>query len=298
MTTASFICQRAARVPAVMLLCSLVLIAANVSCSRHEEAHLPAGSPALFTNQSGLTMVALPGGWFEMGTAAGESDELLHRVWVSPFAIDQYEVTQASFQDVLGRNPSRWTEPKNPVEQIRWLDAVEYSNARSRREQLMPCYDPQTGKCNFGANGYRLPTEAEWEYACRAGTRTKYFFGEDPIQLGKYACFKGNMTRGPAVVGSKQPNAWGLYDMGGNVWEWCHDFYQDDYYRHSPERDPRGPETGATRILRGGCWNSRADLCRSGYRMDETPVFTDTCFGRDINGFVGFRCVRSRSLAP
>ena len=166
-------------------------------------------------------------------------------------------------------------------------------NARSHREGLTPCYDPQTSKCDFAANGYRLPTEAEWEYACRAGTRTKYFFGDDPAQLGKYACFKGNTTRGPTVVGSRQPNAWGLYDMGGNVWEWCNDFYKADYYRSSPELDPRGPETSATRILRGGCWNSRADLCRSGYRMDETPVFTDACFGRDINGFVGFRCVRS-----
>ena len=298
MITASFMSSRALDLPAAMLAGCLLLATANFSCSRREATPATGGSSTILTSQSGLTMVVLAGGCFEMGTAAGESDETLHRVCVSPFVIDQYEVTQKSFQELMGRNPSRWTEPKNPVEQIRWRDAVEYCNARSRREGLTPCYDPQSWTCDFGANGYRLPTEAEWEYACRAGTRTKYFFGDDPARLGTYACFKGNTTRGPSVVGSKQPNAWGLYDMGGNVWEWCNDFYKDDYYRRSPPLDPRGPQTSATRVLRGGCWNSRADLCRSGYRMDETPVFTDTCFGRDISGFVGFRCVRSRRATP
>jgi formylglycine-generating enzyme required for sulfatase activity len=240
-------------------------------------------------------MVAIPGGWFEMGGAAGgEPDETPHRVCVSPFYMDQYEVTQADFEKALGRNPSRWTEPKNPVEQIRWKDAAEYASARSRIEGLPPCYDPKTWACDFQAPGYRLPTEAEWEYACRAGTRTEYFFGDGTAELGEYAWFKGNCTRSPYPVGLKRPNPWGLCDMYGNVWEWCNDFYGEDYYRAGPERDPRGPETGQTRVLRGGCWNSRPAQCRSAYRLDENPGYTDACFGRDVRGFVGFRCVRAR----
>jgi formylglycine-generating enzyme required for sulfatase activity len=240
-------------------------------------------------------MVALPGGWFQMGSPGGaEPDETQHRVWVSPFFIDQFLVTQESFQKLMGRNPSRWTEPKNPVEQIRWEDAAAYCNTRSRLEGLARCYDPKFWKCDFNQAGYRLPTEAEWEYACRAGTETAYFFGDEPRELGNYAWFKGTSTRGPAPVGGKKPNPWGLYDMYGNVWQWCNDFYAEDYYRHSPDWDPRGPETGQARVLRGGSWNSRADACRSAYRLDENPNYTDVCFARDVHGFVGFRCVRKR----
>ncbi len=271
----------------------LLLLAS--SCGRQEAPPALAPVPSVLATPSGLTMVAIPGGQFEMGSATGgEPDETAHRVSVSPFLMDQYEVTQESFEKLLGRNPSRWTAPKNPVEQIRWKEAAEYCNARSRLEGLAPCYDPKTWDCNFQANGYRLPTEAEWEWACRAGRGTRYFFGDAPAELGQYACFKGNSTRGPSIVGSKRPNPWGLYDMYGNVWEWCNDAYKDDYYRRSPAQDPRGPETSATRVLRGGCWNSRADWCRSAYRLDENPGFTDACFGKDVSGFVGFRCVRSQ----
>jgi sulfatase modifying factor 1 len=277
-----------------ILLSGLMLAVMNLSCSRTSVPTTTSGPPAIITNNSGLAMVAIPGGSFEMGSAAGESDETLHRVALSPFYMDQHEVTQESFQKIMGRNPSRWTEPKNPVEQIRWKDAAEYCNARSHLEGLTSCYDPQTWKCDFKNSGYRLPTEAEWEYACRAGTRTKYFFGDDPAELGKYASFKGNSTRSPSAVGSKRPNPWGLYDMYGSVWEWCNDFYKEDYYRKSPERDPSGPDTSQTRVVRGGCWNSRSNTCRSGYRLDENPAYTDVCFGRDVHGFVGFRCVRKQ----
>jgi formylglycine-generating enzyme required for sulfatase activity len=238
-------------------------------------------------------MVAIPGGWFEMGSeAADQPDEAGHRVYVSPFRMDRTEVTQEHFQKLLGRNPSRWKDPKCPVEQIRWKDAAEYCNARSQAEGLTPCYDPATWKCDFSADGYRLPTEAEWEYACRAGTRTEYSFGDNPGELRQFAWYKENCTRSPQPVGAKQPNPWGLCDMYGNVWEWCNDFYQEGYYRNSPERDPRGPDTGMTRVLRGGCWDSRADKCRSAYRNFEDPGYTDACFGRDIHGLVGFRCVK------
>lgn len=275
-----------------LLLCGVTATLLNLSCHRTDTSRRSEPPPAIITNKSGLTMVAIPGGQFQMGSAAGEPDETSHRVSLSPFYMDQYEVTQESFSKIMGRNPSRWTEPKNPVEQIRWKDAAEYCNARSRLEGLTPGYDPKTWKCDFDGNGYRLPTEAEWEYACRAGARTQYCFGDNPAELGKYGWFKGNSTRSPSPVGGKQPNQWGLHDMYGNVWEWCNDFYKEDYYRNSLERDPRGPELSATRVLRGGCWNSRADACRSAYRLDESPSYTDVCFARDAHGFVGFRCVR------
>jgi formylglycine-generating enzyme required for sulfatase activity len=290
--------RRFTHLRAGLLFCGLTLAFMTGSCKRQDLPTTANTPPAVITNQSGLTMVALPGGWFDMGSAAGdEADEALHRVMLSPFYMDQYEVTQESFQKLLGRNPSRWTEPRNPVEQIRWKDAAEYCNARSRGEGLEPCYDSKIWQCDFTKNGYRLPTEAEWEYAARAGTRTKYFFGDAPAALGKHACFKENSTRGPSPVGSKLSNPWGLYDLYGNVWEWCNDFYQADYYRKCPDLDPKGPGASPTRVLRGGCWNSRADACRSAYRLDENPGYTDVCFGRDVHGFVGFRCVRSRSPA-
>ena len=256
----------------------------------------PAGDvPVAITTPGGVEMVSLPGGWFEMGGHEEDQvDETPHRVYVSPFSIDKYEVTQAEYERVMGKNPSRWKGGKNPVEQIRWANAVEYCNARSRLEGLQPAYDPKTRTCDFEASGYRLPTEAEWEYAARAGTTTRYCFGDGPAKLKRYACFKENCTRGPRPVGSKLPNRWGLCDMYGNVWEWCNDFYGEDYYRSSPEKDPKGPAAGEDRAVRGGCWNSRPGMCRSSYRNYENPGYTDVCFGKDIHGFIGFRCARGR----
>ena len=274
------------------LLCLPALAGLALGCSGPAQPAAPAGGQTV-TTTSGVAMVALPGGWFTMGSGArGEKDEPPHKVYVSPFQIDRYEVTQELFEKALGRNPSRWKDPKDPVDHVLWTEAAAYCNARSRLEGLAPCYDPKTWACDFAAGGYRLPTEAEWEYAARAGTQTEYAFGDSPAELGEYAVFKDNATRGPAPVGSKRPNPWGLYDMYGNVWEWCNDGYQEDYYRTSPEKDPRGPAESVTRVLRGGCWNSRADMCRAAYRLDEQPVFTDACFARDVSGFVGFRCVR------
>jgi formylglycine-generating enzyme required for sulfatase activity len=281
----------------------LALALAATSCSKEGEPQPQGDRPCVRLTKSGVPMVALPGGWFVMGSGhparqvavpgpGGEKDETPHRVYVSPFDMDQYEVSQEEFEKVLGRNPSRWTDPKAPVEQIRWKDAAEYCNARSRLEGLPPAYDAATWQCDFVSAGYRLPTEAEWEYACRAGTQTEYFFGDSPSALAQVAWFKENCTRRPGAVGGRQPNPWGLYDMYGNVWEWCNDFYGEDYYGQSPEKDPRGPPSGPTRVLRGGCWNSRARQCRSAYRNEEKPGYTDVCFGPDIHGFVGFRCVR------
>jgi formylglycine-generating enzyme required for sulfatase activity len=231
----------------------------------------------------------LPGGTFTMGDE-DEIDSPLHEVTVSAFYIDTHLVTQDQYKELMGKNPSRWKGDENPVEQIRWSDAVKYCNARSSAQGLDACYDLNTWKCDFTANGYRLPTEAEWEYACRAGTTTAYFFGDDASKLKEYAWFKDNSRGKPRPVGQKPANPWGLYDMHGNVWEWCNDFYQVDYYPESPKENPRGPETGETKIVRGGAWKFSAESCRSGYRYNENPGYVDACFGYDI---YGFRCVRN-----
>ena len=272
-----------------LLSVTLVLIQ---GCKRKAPSDSPEGqgdTQSETKTESGVEMIRLPGGRFTMGDK-DEIDAPLHEVVISPFYMDKYLVTQEEYQRVMGKNPSRWKGSTNPVEQVRWSDAVRYCNARSRLEGLQACYDLSAWECDFDANGYRLPTEAEWEYACRAGTKMAYYFGNDPSKLKDHAWFKQNAGSKPRPVGQKRPNPWGLYDMHGNVWEWCNDFYKVDYYQESPQENPKGPATGETKVVRGGAWKFSAESCRSGYRYNEDPGYADICFGYDI---YGFRCVRN-----
>lgn len=287
----------------VMLLCALVLLpgcrrqsspadaepSAAGKATSESEGERASGRDSSTTNAT--VMVRIPGGVFTMGDA-DEVDAPLHEIEISAFLMDRHLVTQAQYQKLMGTNPSRWKAESNPVEQLRWSDAVRFCNKRSESEGLTPCYDLETLKCDFEADGYRLPTEAEWEYACRAGTTTAYFFGDSPAEVGDYAWYERNSGGHPRPVGEKKPNPWGLYDLAGNVWEWCHDFYAVDYYQAAPRKDPRGPEEGTNKVLRGGAWRFSADNCRSGYRYNEDPGQADVCFGYDI---YGFRCVRRAS---
>ena len=235
-------------------------------------------------------MVAIPGGYFEMGSEKSGADEApVHKVWVSPFLMDRFEVVQSQFKKYHISDPSHFKDPNGPLDQINWTDAAIYCNERSLGEGLELCYDEETWKCNFEADGYRLATEAEWEYACRAGTSTKYSFGNNQGQLKAHAWFAGNSGKKTHPVGKKKPNPWGLYDMHGNVAEWCNDFYARDYYAKSEPNDPKGPAKGAERVLRGGAWNSKADACRSTYRASDASL-DDTCLASDA---IGFRCVRN-----
>jgi len=273
----------------ILLVLSFILFE---GCERKTPSDSQAGPPDKTTQtqtEASAEMVQIPGGKFTMGDK-DEPDAPLHEVAVSPFLIDKYLVTQEQYEKLMGDNPSRWKGPKNPVEGVRWSDAVKFCNERSRREGLEPCYDLQTWACNFNASGYRLPTEAEWEYACRAGTKTAYFFGDGAAPLADYAWFEKNSGGHPQPVGRKKPNPWGLHDICGNVWEWCNDFYGVDYYPQSPPENPRGPQEGDTRVVRGGAWKFSGDNCRSGYRYNENPGYVDVCFGYDI---YGFRCVKN-----
>jgi formylglycine-generating enzyme required for sulfatase activity len=160
---------------------------------------------------------------------------------------------------------------------------------RSLKEGLRPCYNLDTLACDFAADGYRLPTEAEWEYACRAGTTSEYSFTGGESKLAEAAWFDANANGRPHPVGQKPANAWGLYDMHGNVSEWCYDVYGENYYAASPRENPCNIGPGEERVLRGGAWNSAVDACRSSARWSETPGLADVCFGYDA---YGFRCVK------
>ena len=205
----------------------------------------PATLPTIKT-QSGVEMVSIPAGFFEMGSRHGRDEEKpVHKVWIDSFLMDRHEVTQAEYEK-LGKieafpNPSHFQGADLPVEQVTWPQAARFCNARSRFEGLQPCYNEDTGACDFEANGYRLPTEAEWEYACRAGTNADYSFGDEARPLGDFAWFADNSGKKTHPVGQKKPNPWGLFDMHGNVAEWCQDVYDPNYYKSSPEKEPARP---------------------------------------------------------
>jgi formylglycine-generating enzyme required for sulfatase activity len=268
----------------VFFITMLVTISYSPSCSSDN----PGGLEVILTEYD-IEMVAVPGGWFEMGDKGGsEGDAPPHRVWVDPFYMDRYEVTQDVYRRLQISDPSRFKGENLPVEQKTWIDAVRFCNIRSYEEGLEPCYDEDTLECNFEAGGYRLPTEAEWEYACRAGTTTSYSYGDDPNELSRYAWFIPNAGNKTQKVGTRKSNPWGLFDMHGNVAEWCNDYYSEDYYVNCPEKNPPGPVSGRLRVIRGGAWNSTLGVCRSGYRSMSASV-ADGCLVSDA---IGFRCVR------
>jgi formylglycine-generating enzyme required for sulfatase activity len=229
------------------------------------------------TNSIGMKLRLIPAGEFMMGIPATDShrrdNETQHRVSITkPFYLGVTEVTQEQFQKVMGTNPSQFKGPQNPVEKVSWEGAVAFC----RKLSAMPAE-------KSGGYVYRLPTEAEWEYACRAGTTTKYSFGDSASAMGAYAWYDKNSGSTPHPVGGKKPNGWGMYDMHGNVGEWCQDWGGD--YPSGSAMDPTGATSGSLRVLRGGSWFIDARFCRSAFRFRGTPEFR-------FND-LGFRVLRS-----
>ncbi len=254
-------------------------LAANVPARSEMPADRPLKPGPVITNSIGMKLALIPAGEFLMGSPDDEatrgSDEQQHRVRITrPFYLGVYEVTQEEYQKVMRTNPSWFSRggtgkddvsgvdtSRFPVEHVSWEDAVEFCRRLSAQD----------------GREYRLPTEAEWEYACRAGTTTEYYTGsgehalEDAGWYGAYSTPVGNSQKRTNRVGQKRPNAFGLYDMHGNVWEWCSDWYDTSYYAKSPANDPQGPSTGSYRVLRGGGWFYHAVGCRSAVRDGYVP---------------------------
>jgi formylglycine-generating enzyme required for sulfatase activity len=211
-------------------------------------------------NNVTMKLVLIPAGNFLMGSPQYEKDRLgnegpQHEVTISkPFYMGAFEVTQVQYEQIMGKNPSDFKGGQNPVERVSWDDAVEFCKEFSRK----------TGR------NVRLPTEAEWEYACRAGSKTRFCYGDDNGKLGDYAWYQMNSDSKPHPVGQKNPNDWGLYDMHGNVWEWCSDWYAGSYANINMT-DPPGSASGTNRVLRGGDWSHAASSCRSARRLRGIP---------------------------
>ncbi len=239
-----------------------------------------------------LIMVRIPAGSFTMGSPADELGRnndfewLPHQVTLTKdFYIGKYEITKAQYKAVMKSNPTYLSKSNYPVDSIGWFDAASFCNELSRQKGLTPVYNKSNWKTIWSADGYRLPSEAEWEYACRAGSQTRFFFG-DELEMddlkeeysgiaNKYMWWQGNNTSngneyGPKEVGLKLPNPWGLHDMHGNVWEWCNDWWNswtDAPLNRDAIVDPEGMRTGSDRLIRGGAYGSSAYFSRSANRF-------------------------------
>ena len=211
------------------------------------------------TNSIGMEFLMVPAGKFRMGANAGSANEMpIHEVTLSkPFGLGIAEVTEQQYTTVMGESP-RFSNPTNAINSLSWNQANEFC----LRLSDLPA-EKAAGRI------YRLPTEAEWEYACRAGTDTAYSFGDDPTLVTQHAWYGRNSSQGTHPPGQKIPNPWGFSDMHGNAWEWCQNWFYE--YPKGPTTDPTGPPTGKTRVLRGGGWFHREPNCRSASRFTEDP---------------------------
>lgn len=214
---------------------------------------------------------------FSMGSSDGPANERpAHRVvFKKPFSLARYEVPQNLWQAVMGENPSRWKGPRNSVEMLSYDDAQEFCRRATELMRAAELIKPN--------QVIRLPSEAEWEYAARAGTETKYSFGDDVSQLGEYAWFTGNAAGNDPAVGAKRPNAWKLYDVHGYLWEWCADAWHENYEGAPADGSARFEKGSQQRVLRSGSWKDPADRLTSSFRRAAPHDLKDDA--------VGLRCV-------
>ena len=271
--------------PLSVFLSSLLIIGMiQLGCQERAQ------SPKTITNSIGMEMVLIKHGKFilrsqktELGDGGKhiEDESPQHEVWISrDFYMGQTEVTQGQWKAIMGTEPWKGKEhvkegENYPACYVSWFQAGEFCQKLSKHEEKQ-------------GRKYRLPTEAEWEYACRAGSKTAYSFGESSKSLGNYAWFNGNSNGQTHPVGEKKANAWGLYDMHGNVWEWCSDWY--GAYPNGAVSDPVGPRKGSFRVLRGGCWIVEAPFCQSALRRCNFPSGSGS--------YYGFRVALSSSEIP
>ena len=217
---------------------------------------------------------------FQMGSAASEAEKPVHQVSLQhEFSMARYEVTQELYEAVSGGNPSRWKGPRNSVELVSWTEAREFCQKATVELRVLGLLTER--------ELVRLPSEAEWEYTCRAGTNEAYSFGDDAKTLGDFGWFTGNAKGNDPPVGKRKPNAWGFFDMHGYVWEWCQDAWHDNYRGAPPDGSAWDDPDARQRVARGGSWADSADHCRSAFRQRFAPDHRSDA--------VGFRCVRANA---
>ena len=252
------------RIAFVLVLASLSMATLNTKESELASVVIPI--PTLPESAKALELVWIEPGAFMMGSQKGDTDERpIHEVKITKgFYLGKHEVTQAQYQAITKNNISFYDGDNKPVENVKWDEAQVFIQSLNQMD--------------LGYR-FRLPTEAEWEYACRAGTDTEFSWGDGDVN--DYAWTKTSKVMGTSEVGLLQPNAWGLYDMSGNVWEFCSDFYSDSYYSISPPADAQGPPSGLFRVARGGSWDNGPLFSRSSARTAASPV--------DTGGSLGFR---------
>jgi formylglycine-generating enzyme required for sulfatase activity len=284
---------------ALIFFVAVIFVITAVSCGKTTEPKVTPGK-----------MIRVPGGTFTMGNTRGVVDEYgdeyddelpTHSVTLNTFYIGKYLVTQAEYSQYMpSPNWDYGLGDNYPAYYVSWYAILKYCNLRSMAEGLTPCYtisgstnpdnwgEVPTSRnstwdaaiCNWNANGYRLPTEAEWEYAARAATNNPDYLYSGSDDISTVAWYWSNSGSSTHPVGTKAPNGIGTYDMSGNVWEWCWDWYSSSYYSSSPQNDPRGPESGSKRVLRGGSWSYYATVCRVAFRGSLDP-----CHSYIVNGF-------------
>ena len=260
------------------------------------------------SNETSLNMVLVECGSFMMGSNTQSDEQPVHSVTLNDFYIGKFEVTQSEWKNPNASIRSG-SGTQYPIESISWYAILKYCNIRSMAEGLVPCYaisgstDPadwgavppsqspeypheslnnrvwDSVICNWNANGYRLPTEAEWEYAARGGNKSNGYLYSGSNNCEEVAWNDRVRFTNPSSVGEKQANELGLYDMSGNVHEWCWDWYDKEYYSNSPEISPKGPETGSLRVMRGGDWGDGDGFCRVASRVCKTPCIDGWYYG-------------------
>lgn len=254
-------------VPVVVIVASSVIMALIAAQSAKPPQN---GQPQVvsITNTLGIELVQVPAGSFDMGSTATTprtaNEAPARSVSVQSFYLSRYEINQAQWTKVMGKNPSRFQDPRRPVEQVTWLDAQTFIEKLNLLER--------TAK-------YRLPSEAEWEYAARANQKTAYFFGDDVNSLPQYAWFGKENNVGTRPVGQRAPNPWGFFDIYGNVWEWVQDCWHDNYQGAPADSRPWAGGDCSVRVLRGGGWDSPAAYARSAVRGSYAPDLNDAANG-------------------